>query len=376
MKKLTQKIISAFLLGALLLSVVPAASASAKAPLQSAEKPLSGIKIGVDAGHQGKGNYGTEPNAPGSSVMKTKVSSGTQGRFTRVPEYEVNLAVALLLEQKLTALGAQVVMTRRTNDIDISNVERTLLINDAGVDLSIKIHADGSENPAVEGAWMLIPANSVTAAINEQSKAAAEIILAEFVAETGAKNRGLQPRTDITGFNWSTVPVVLVEMGYMTNEKEDRLLATDEYREKCAQGLTNGVLAWFGPQVIEDPIDAFSDVSASAWYAPYVVWAAESSIVSGYPDGTFQPAKTMTRAEFVQVLYSLEGRPNTGKNAGFSDFSDVSDGDWYANAVYWAANTAVTRGVGGGRFDPGGLITREQAVTFLKNYAEQSEDFR
>jgi N-acetylmuramoyl-L-alanine amidase len=213
-------------------------------PVPTPSLPLTGYKIGIDAGHQGKGNYGKEPNAPGSGTMKTKVSSGTQGRFTRVPEYEVNLAVALLLKEKLIALGAEVVMTRETNDIDITNVERTILLNEAGVDLSIKIHADGSEDPAVQGAWMLIPANSISDAINERSRHAAEIVQAEFVAETGAKDRGLQPRKDITGFNWSAVPVILVEMGYMTNEKEDRLLATDEYREKCAQGLANGVMEW------------------------------------------------------------------------------------------------------------------------------------
>ncbi|MDR0812764.1 MAG: S-layer homology domain-containing protein [Oscillospiraceae bacterium] len=373
MKKLTQKIISAFLLSALLLSLAPALPASAKAPLQATGNPLAGVKIGIDAGHQGKGNYGKEPNAPGSSVMKTKVSSGTQGRFTRVPEYEVNLAVALLLEEKLTALGAEVVMTRRTNDIDITNVERTLLINDAGVDLSIKIHADGSENPDVNGAWMLIPTNSITADINEQSKAAAEIILAEFVAETGAKNRGLQPRTDITGFNWSTVPVVLIEMGYMTNETEDRLLATDEYREKCAQGLANGVLAWVGPQIIEDPIDAFSDVSASAWFAPYIIWAAETAVVTGFPDGTFHPNSTMTRAEFVQVLHSLAGKPSVGKK---TDFADVQDSDWFASAVYWAAENSVTAGTGDGRFNPAGAVTREEAVTFLLRFAKLKGDNR
>jgi N-acetylmuramoyl-L-alanine amidase len=49
----------------------------------------------------------------------------------------------------------------------------------------------------------------------------------------------------MTGFNWSTIPVCLIEMGYMTNSEEDHLLATDEYRDKCAAGLAEGIEEWY-----------------------------------------------------------------------------------------------------------------------------------
>jgi hypothetical protein len=79
----------------------------------------------------------------------------------------------------------------------------------------------------------------------------------------------------------------------------------------------------------------------------------------------------MTRAELVQVLYSLAGRPAA---SAASSFSDVASGDWYAAAVSWAAENGITAGVGGGFFNPSGSVTREQAVMFLYKYAKLQGD--
>ncbi len=66
------------------------------------------------------------------------------------------------------------------------------------------------------------------------------------MAATGATNRGLMVRSDMTGFNWSDVPVIIPEIGFMTNPAEDRLLATAAYQDKIVQGLTKGILAYSG----------------------------------------------------------------------------------------------------------------------------------
>ena len=107
---------------------------------------LTGVKIGIDPGHQAQGNNGQEAVAPGSSETKAKVSSGTYGRFTGVPEYEVNLDISLQLREALEALGCEVYMTRETNDVDISNQERAIMMNELGVDLVLRIHCNGSTN--------------------------------------------------------------------------------------------------------------------------------------------------------------------------------------------------------------------------------------
>jgi N-acetylmuramoyl-L-alanine amidase len=111
------------------------------------------------------------------------------------------------------------------------------------VDIVIHIHADGSEDASVSGASMHVPASQDTAAINDASRAAGEVIFEEFISVTGAKDKGVIGRRDLSGFNWSTVPAVLIELG-LTNEDEDRLLTTPEYQELCAEGLVRGIVNW------------------------------------------------------------------------------------------------------------------------------------
>lgn len=211
----------------------------------AAGTPLSGIVIGLDPGHQSHSNSDQEPVAPGSGETKKKVSSGTQGRFTDVAEYEVNLKVGLKLKKILTDLGATVVMSRESHDVDISNSERAIMMNEADAALVVRLHCNGSDNSDKHGAVVLIPSNDCTAAINDASKKAGKCIVKAFADATGAKDLGLQPRSDQTGFNWSTVPVCNVEMGYMTNEKEDNLLVKDDYQDQCAHGIANGIVDYF-----------------------------------------------------------------------------------------------------------------------------------
>lgn len=207
--------------------------------------PLSGIVIGIDPGHQAKGNSATEPQAPDSSVKKAKVSSGADGKNTGTPEYKITLAVGLKLRDLLEENGAEVVMTRESSDVDISNKQRAQLFNDAGVDLAVRLHCDGVDDSSVHGALMLVPSGPYTEGIAGQSRAAGEAILSAFVDETGAKNRGISERDDQTGFNWSSVPVCNMEMGCLSNGNEEELLISDDYQQKCAQGVLQGILDYF-----------------------------------------------------------------------------------------------------------------------------------
>jgi N-acetylmuramoyl-L-alanine amidase len=108
----------------------------------------------------------------------------------------------------------------------------------------LRIHADGSTDRRARGTHTLYPAlhPDWTDDVYAASRRAAEIVQAELVRALGFPDRGLQERSDYTGFNWSDVPVILVEMGFMTNPVEDRLLATAAYRERAALGLCRGVL--------------------------------------------------------------------------------------------------------------------------------------
>ena len=105
----------------------------------------------------------------------------------------------------------------------------------------------------------------------------------------------------------------------------------------------------------------FSDVAADAWYAKAVAWAVEAGVINGMGDGTFAPNAECTRAQFVKMLWVINGSPK----ADAADFSDVAADAWYAQAVAWAAAQEVTLGDGEGHFLPDDSCTRGQAVAFL-----------
>ena len=112
----------------------------------------------------------------------------------------------------------------------------------------------------------------------------------------------------------------------------------------------------------------FYDVSQSDWYYDPVGYAYEKGLFSGVDANRFAPESSMNRAMLVTVLHRLAGSPDP---SGGPKFTDVAGGSWYDQAVRWGAAQGVTSGVGDNRFNPEGLITREQAVTMLYNYAVQ-----
>ncbi len=211
-------------------------------PITAEAKPGNQQTVCVDPGHQQYGNNTLEPVSPGSKEMKAKVSSGTRGVKTKKPEYVLTLEASVLLKEKLEAFGYQVVMTRDSHDVDISNVERAQMCNVAEADLAVRIHADGADSSKVQGISLLYPAwTEESGEVFNRSKEAAGIILRQAVDATGAVSRGTVPRSDLTGFNWSTVPSVLVEMGFMTNPEEDWKLSDPDYLDRLAEGIAEGI---------------------------------------------------------------------------------------------------------------------------------------
>ena len=211
--------------------------------------PLEGIVIGVDPGHQRVYDPAPEPVAPNSRETKQKVAGGCRGVKSGVYEYEVNQNVSLLLRDLLEEAGATVVLTHDTLDVNISNSQRAQMFNDANVDLGIRIHCNKNSNSKIGGAFMLVPTENRT----KDNVRAAQTILAAYCAETGLSMRykdGITYRSDQTGFNWCTRPIINIEMGHLSNPREDALLSDPEFQAKMARGLFNGILQYFRPDLV------------------------------------------------------------------------------------------------------------------------------
>lgn len=212
-------------------------------PATAARSPV----VVVDPGHDLRANPATEPIGPGSTTRKIKDGGGTRGVVSGLTEAQLNLSVGLRLRALLERAGVRVVMTRtKTAGTSIGNVARARIANRAGAALFLRVHADGSADRSVRGTHTLYPAlrRGWTDDVYVASKRAATIVQSEVVRALGFPDRGLQERSDFTGFNWSDVPVILAELGFMTNWTEDRLLATTAYQRRAAVGLCRGTLRY------------------------------------------------------------------------------------------------------------------------------------
>ncbi|MGI6174297.1 MAG: N-acetylmuramoyl-L-alanine amidase family protein [Christensenellales bacterium] len=207
------------------------------------EGRLSGIVIGIDAGHQAHANMDTEPVAPGSKEKKPKVAAGTRGVKSKVAEYIVNLDVSLKLQEALEKEGATVIMARTENDVDISNIERAQMMNEGGAQLFLRLHCNGVNSKSKNGIGLYV--RKTGGKVADEAYAAAEIILECMVSSTGAREDGLFRRDTYSGLNWAKMPSILVEMGYMTNPEEDLKLNDPEYQNKLVQGMVEGVCRYF-----------------------------------------------------------------------------------------------------------------------------------
>ena len=204
----------------------------------------------IDPGHQGSWVDMSAPEsiAPGSDQTKAKCTTGTTGKTTGVPEYQLNLDISLALEKELTDRGYKVAMTRKDNDTAISNSERALFASENGCDIAVRIHANGSDDTSVSGALAMVMSqnNPYVGNLFEESSRLATSILNSYCMETGFKNLGIQPHDDMTGLNWSKVPVMILEMGFMSNASDDTLMQDKEMQKKMVKGIADGIDAYFG----------------------------------------------------------------------------------------------------------------------------------
>lgn len=205
------------------------------------------IVVVIDPGHQLRGDSNKEPNGPSSKTMKARVTSGTTGVATGVAEYVLNLDISLKLKAELENRGYVVYLTRTTHDVNISNKERAEYANSVNADIAVRIHANGA-GPSVRGAETLAPTanNAYVSHLSKASMSLSREVINAYCAATGFSNRGVKNGDTMTGINWSSVPVTILELGFMSNAEEDRAMQDAIMQNNMVQGIANGIDAYFG----------------------------------------------------------------------------------------------------------------------------------
>ena len=178
----------------------------------------------------------------------------------------------------------------------------------------------------------------------------------------GAENPDYVPNpfTDIKNDDWFARSVMWAYENNVTGGTSPTTFGPDD-------GCTRAQVVTFlwaangkpEPKSMDNP---FSDVTDDAWYLKPVLWAVERGITGGVAEGKFGPERTCTRAQIVTFLYAAVYKPEIKIE---SVFGDVSESDWFAKPVLWAAKYGITGGIGDGKFGPNNTCTRAQVVTFL-----------
>lgn len=217
----------------------------AKQVVVSSDLPIIGNSrlIVIDAGHQRYGNREPEPIGPGAKETKAKVTSGTTGVYTQRLESQINLEVALKLKEKLEKSGYQVIMVRTSQDVDLSNRERANIANENNARAFIRLHCNSDSSQSTNGVLTIAPsnANPFCSPIAKASQRLSSSVLNNICNDTVAKNRGVMISDTMSGINWCQVPVTIVEMGFLSNPEEDRLLSSSDYQDKIVTGIIRGI---------------------------------------------------------------------------------------------------------------------------------------
>ena len=178
------------------------------------------------------------------------------------------------------------------------------------------------------------------------------------------------PDDHIHSYHITVTAPTCTEKGYTTYTCECGDSYSDTYVDAIGHKYENGICSVCGAKDPDDkPAEpaVFTDVAEKAWYHDAVEYAVTNGLMKGVGNGKFDPEGSMTRAMLVTVLWRYEGEPAEGENI----FTDVPNGTWYTDAVAWAAANGIVGGVGNNKFDPEGKITREQMATILFRYAQK-----
>lgn len=216
----------------------------------------NGITIVIDAGHQvgtWKSNVWLSPYLdPANSsswVNNHLMKIGATGSVSGVKEYVITHTVAEKLKAALEKEGYTVILSHPDVNAQISGAERAAVANKNNADLMITLHCDDYSDSSVSGAGAWVPSDTWDGYPSDRlsylSYEAGQILIDEYCAATGMKNRGCKRQRDTSMFAFCKVPIVLFEMGYMSNSSDDKNLNSESFQKKIVEGLVNGINKYF-----------------------------------------------------------------------------------------------------------------------------------
>ena len=221
----------------------PPGSTGQENPGSATARSVAGKTVCIDPGHQALASQG-EWADPGMG-KRIPPDNSEVGSVTGNLEYLLTMDIAEKLRNLLEKDGINVIMTRESGGVDLTNVMRAEIANNRDADLLVSVHLGYSRDAGARGTTTLYPADTQwTAAFYEKSKTAALYMQADTVKSCGTTDLGAKARDDLPLFNWSRVPVAEVLVAYLSNAEEDKLLATDEFRWKAAWGIRNGIIKY------------------------------------------------------------------------------------------------------------------------------------
>ena len=185
---------------------------------------------------------------------------------------------------------------------------------------------------------------------------------ATYAAENGIRFIAMDRFVDVTGEDYYFNPVMWA-IGHepaITNGVDDTHFGADN---ACTREQIVTFLWAANGKPAPTSTESISDVDSNAWYCKAVMWAVENKIAKGMEDGTFGVGQPCTRAQAMTFLWAANGKP--APTSTESSFSDVTANDWFCNAVLWAAENGITKGIGDGLFGSNSTCTRAQIITFL-----------